>query len=79
MEDHPSGSRDFGVGRRRCFRDEIGGRFCANCHVGNIVRDDAVITAVTEGVRAYALDPNTAEKLWEKSEEMVGESFQTQV
>ena len=59
--------------------DEIGGRYCANCHVGNIVRDDAVITAVTDGVRAYALDPNTAEQLWEKSEEMVGESFQTQV
>ena len=61
------------------FADEIGGRYCANCHVGNIVRDDAVITAVTDKVRAYALDPNTAEQLWEKSEEMVGESFQTQV
>ena len=59
--------------------DEIGGRYCANCHVGNIVPDDAVITAVSEGVRAYALDPNTAEKLWEKSEEMVGESFQPRV
>ena len=55
---------------------EIGGRYCENCHVGNIVPDDAVITAVSEGVRAYALDPNTAEKLWEKSEEMVDESFQ---
>ena len=61
------------------FADEIGGRYCANCHVGNIVRDDAVITAVTDGVRAYALDPNTAEQLWEKSEEIVGESSQTQV
>jgi NAD(P)-dependent dehydrogenase (short-subunit alcohol dehydrogenase family) len=59
--------------------DEIGGRYCANCQIGNIVPDDAVITAVTEGVRAYALDPNTAEKLWKKSEEMVRESFQTQV
>lgn len=59
--------------------DEIGGRYCANCHVGNIDPDDAVITAVSEGVRAYALDPNTAEKLWEKSEEMVGESFQPRV
>jgi NAD(P)-dependent dehydrogenase (short-subunit alcohol dehydrogenase family) len=59
--------------------DEIGGRYCANCHVGNIVPDDAVITAASEGVRAYALDPNTAEKLWEKSEEMVGESFQPRV
>jgi NAD(P)-dependent dehydrogenase (short-subunit alcohol dehydrogenase family) len=55
--------------------DEIGGRYCENCHVGNIVPDDVTITAVSEGVRAYALDPNTAEALWKKSEEMVGESF----
>jgi NAD(P)-dependent dehydrogenase (short-subunit alcohol dehydrogenase family) len=55
--------------------DEIGGRYCANCQVGRIVPDDAVITAAREGVRAYALDPHTAEALWEKSEELVGESF----
>ena len=55
--------------------DEIGGRYCEDCHVGNIVPDDASITAATEGVRAYALDQSTAEKLWGKSEEMVGESF----
>ena len=55
--------------------DEIGGRYCENCHVGNIVPDDVTITAVSEGVRAYALNPTTAEALWKKSEEMVGESF----
>lgn len=55
--------------------DEIGGRYCENCHVGNIVPDDATITAISEGVRAYALNPTTAEALWKKSEEMVGESF----
>ena len=55
--------------------DEIGGRYCENCHVGNIVPDDVAITAVSEGVRAYALNPTTAEALWKKSEEMVGESF----
>ncbi len=55
--------------------DEIGGRYCENCHAGNIVPDDATITVVSEGVRAYALDPATAEALWKKSEEMVGESF----
>jgi NAD(P)-dependent dehydrogenase (short-subunit alcohol dehydrogenase family) len=55
--------------------DEIGGRYCENCHVGNIVPDDAPITVVSEGVRAYALDPTNAEALWKKSEEMVGESF----
>jgi NAD(P)-dependent dehydrogenase (short-subunit alcohol dehydrogenase family) len=55
--------------------DEVGGRYCENCHVGKTVPDDATITAVSEGVRGYALDAKTAEALWKKSEEMVGESF----
>jgi NAD(P)-dependent dehydrogenase (short-subunit alcohol dehydrogenase family) len=55
--------------------DEIGGHYCENCHVGNIVPDDVPITASSEGVRGYALDPNNAEALWKKSEELVGESF----
>jgi NAD(P)-dependent dehydrogenase (short-subunit alcohol dehydrogenase family) len=54
---------------------EIGGRYCENCHVGHIVPDDAPITAVSEGVRGYALARNNAEALWKKSEEMVGERF----
>jgi NAD(P)-dependent dehydrogenase (short-subunit alcohol dehydrogenase family) len=55
--------------------DEIGGRYCENCHVARIVPDTATITVVSEGVRAYALDPNAAQALWKKSEELVGESF----
>jgi len=55
--------------------DEIGGRYCENCHVGKTVPDDATITAVSEGVRGYALDATNAEALWKKSEELVGESF----
>jgi NAD(P)-dependent dehydrogenase (short-subunit alcohol dehydrogenase family) len=55
--------------------DEIGGRYCENCHVGSIVPDHVTISAISEGVRGYALDPNTAEALWKKSEELVGESF----
>jgi NAD(P)-dependent dehydrogenase (short-subunit alcohol dehydrogenase family) len=55
--------------------DEIGGRYCENCHVGNIVADNVPISPVSEGVRAYALDPRSAEALWQKSEKMVGESF----
>jgi len=55
--------------------DEIGGRYCENCHVGNIVPDSVTISPITEGVRAYALDPGNAEALWKKSEELVGESF----
>jgi NAD(P)-dependent dehydrogenase (short-subunit alcohol dehydrogenase family) len=55
--------------------DEIGGRYCENCHVGQIVPDDVTITAISEGVRGYALDAKNAEALWKKSEELVGESF----
>jgi NAD(P)-dependent dehydrogenase (short-subunit alcohol dehydrogenase family) len=55
--------------------DEIGGRYCENCHVGQIVPDDATITAVSEGVRGYALDTKNAEALWKKSEELVRETF----
>jgi hypothetical protein len=55
--------------------DEISGRYCENCHVGNIVPDDVTISAISEGVRGYALDQSNAEALWKKSEELVGESF----
>jgi NAD(P)-dependent dehydrogenase (short-subunit alcohol dehydrogenase family) len=55
--------------------EEIGGRYCENCHVGEIVAEGVTISGVSEGVRGYALDPNNAEALWKKSEEMVGESF----
>jgi NAD(P)-dependent dehydrogenase (short-subunit alcohol dehydrogenase family) len=55
--------------------DEIGGQYCENCHVSDVVPDSALITPVSEGVRGYALDPKNAEALWKKSEEMVGESF----
>jgi hypothetical protein len=30
---------------------------------------------INESARSYALDPNNAEALWKKSEELVGESF----
>jgi NAD(P)-dependent dehydrogenase (short-subunit alcohol dehydrogenase family) len=55
--------------------DEIGGGYCENCHVGQIVPDNVTISGVSEGVRPYALDPTNAEALWKKSEELVGESF----
>jgi NAD(P)-dependent dehydrogenase (short-subunit alcohol dehydrogenase family) len=55
--------------------DEVGGHYCENCHVAKIVPDSAAISAISEGVRGYALDPNAAEALWKKSEELVGETF----
>jgi NAD(P)-dependent dehydrogenase (short-subunit alcohol dehydrogenase family) len=54
---------------------EIGGRYCENCHVGEIVPEGTTISGVSEGVREYALDRQMAEALWKKSEEMVGETF----
>jgi NAD(P)-dependent dehydrogenase (short-subunit alcohol dehydrogenase family) len=55
--------------------EQIGGQYCENCHVGEIVPVNVTTSAVSEGVRAYALDPKTAEALWKKSEQLVGESF----
>jgi NAD(P)-dependent dehydrogenase (short-subunit alcohol dehydrogenase family) len=55
--------------------DEIGGKYCEDCHVGSIVSDEVSVSEVTEGVRGYAVDARTAEALWKKSEEMVRESF----
>jgi len=55
--------------------DEIGGKYCENCHIGHIVADDVTISAISEGVRGYALDSKLAAALWKKSEEMVGEAF----
>jgi NAD(P)-dependent dehydrogenase (short-subunit alcohol dehydrogenase family) len=55
--------------------EEIGGRYCEDCHVANLVPDNVPMDAIIEGVLGYALDPSTAEALWKKSEELVGESF----
>ena len=55
--------------------DEIGGRYCEDCRVGSMVPDEASISAVNEGVCGYAVNAKTAEALWKKSEELVGESF----
>src|SRR6201993_3963935 len=55
--------------------EEIGGKYCENCHVGHVVADDVAINPISEGVRGYALDSTIAAALWKKSEEMVGETF----
>jgi NAD(P)-dependent dehydrogenase (short-subunit alcohol dehydrogenase family) len=55
--------------------EEIGGRYCEDCHVSRIVPSSVSVESITEGVCGYALDPNNAEALWKKSEELVGESF----
>ena len=59
----------------RADADEIGGRYCEDCHVAETVPNDPTIR---HGVRSYAVDPERARALWQKSEEMVGESFPAQ-
>jgi NAD(P)-dependent dehydrogenase (short-subunit alcohol dehydrogenase family) len=55
-------------------KDEVGGRYCEDCHVTTNVTAGP-FDADTGGVTAYALDPDNASALWAKSEEMVGETF----
>jgi NAD(P)-dependent dehydrogenase (short-subunit alcohol dehydrogenase family) len=51
--------------------EAIGGRYCEDCHVAEVV----TVPGLRGGVRPYALDPQRARALWQKSEEMVGERF----
>jgi hypothetical protein len=53
--------------------DEVGGRYCEDCHVAETVT--ATDPAIRHGVRPYAVDPERAEALWALSEKMVGERF----
>jgi NAD(P)-dependent dehydrogenase (short-subunit alcohol dehydrogenase family) len=55
--------------------DTVGGKYCANCQVGEVVPDDVTVSPLSESVRGYALDRTNAAVLWKKSEEMVGEAF----
>ncbi|MFT3850761.1 MAG: SDR family NAD(P)-dependent oxidoreductase [Propionivibrio sp.] len=52
-------------------KDEVGGRYCEDCHVAGFSADEGI----GDGVKAYAVDPDNARALWSKSEEMVGEMF----
>jgi NAD(P)-dependent dehydrogenase (short-subunit alcohol dehydrogenase family) len=54
--------------------DEVGGRYCENCHVAKVVEDKS-LDDMSEGVRPYALDLDAAQALWALSEKMVGERF----
>jgi NAD(P)-dependent dehydrogenase (short-subunit alcohol dehydrogenase family) len=49
----------------------VGGQFCEDCHVAEIVEG----AEIRSGVRSYALDAERAQALWAKSEEMVRERF----
>jgi NAD(P)-dependent dehydrogenase (short-subunit alcohol dehydrogenase family) len=53
--------------------EDIGGRYCENCQVSQVIYDSA--SPMSPGVMAYAINPEHAQALWTKSEEMVGEHF----
>ncbi|MEI9938587.1 MAG: SDR family NAD(P)-dependent oxidoreductase [Pseudomonadota bacterium] len=52
--------------------EDVGGRYCEDCHVAEIIDAGADLRG---GVRRYALDGEHAKALWAKSEEMVDEHF----
>jgi NAD(P)-dependent dehydrogenase (short-subunit alcohol dehydrogenase family) len=55
--------------------DEVGGKYCEDCHVGELIAADSQVGVISKGVRGYALDSENAKALWKKSEEIVGETF----
>jgi NAD(P)-dependent dehydrogenase (short-subunit alcohol dehydrogenase family) len=55
--------------------DEVGGKYCEDCRVAELIPADSQVSAISRGVRGYALDPENAKALWKKSEELVGETF----
>ena len=55
--------------------DEVGGKYCEDCHVAEVIPADSSVSPISRGVRWYALDPENAKRLWKKGEEMVGEVF----
>ena len=50
--------------------EDVGGRYCEDCHVADVVTGDELY-----GVRPYAIDAARAAALWTLSENMVGERF----
>ncbi|MEO8457739.1 MAG: SDR family NAD(P)-dependent oxidoreductase [Chloroflexota bacterium] len=51
--------------------EEVGGHYCEDCAVAEPNAD----AGFSSGVRPYAVDPERAEALWARSEELVGERF----
>jgi len=51
--------------------DAVGGKYCEDCHVAEIIDNPAA----RGGVRPYAYDAGHAKALWAKSEQLVGEEF----
>jgi hypothetical protein len=67
----PQGATTSVCGGIVATSDEVGDRYCEDCHVAEVADGDHF----RGGVRSYTLDPDRAKALWAKSEEMVDERF----
>ena len=47
-----------------------GGLYLEDCHIASEVSDDPI-----GGVESYAIDPESADRLWSLSEDLVGQRF----
>lgn len=54
--------------------NEVGGRYCEDCQVSPVVSNQSIGFG-SPGVRPYALNAETAQALWAKSEDLVSETF----
>lgn len=54
--------------------DDVGGRYCEDCQVSPVISEESIGFG-SPGVRPYALDPETANALWARSEDLVSETF----
>lgn len=55
--------------------DEIGGRYCEDCTVAEVLPDNREVSPLGGGVRSYALDADHAEAFWAKAGDLVGERY----
>jgi NAD(P)-dependent dehydrogenase (short-subunit alcohol dehydrogenase family) len=55
--------------------DKVGGRYCEDCAVAELLPEDAYVSPLRGGVRAYAIDPRHAESVWSKLGEIVGDCY----
>jgi NAD(P)-dependent dehydrogenase (short-subunit alcohol dehydrogenase family) len=51
--------------------NEVGGRYCENCHISEIV--NGPVDPFGEGLYGYAVDTNKAKQLWRVSKKLVGD------
>jgi NAD(P)-dependent dehydrogenase (short-subunit alcohol dehydrogenase family) len=55
--------------------EEAGGKYAENCHVAEVVDNDAEVHFLGEGVKKYAVELDNAKRFWTIAEELVGEKF----